>query len=67
MVEAAQAPWVRSQSRPDTNGPRSTTGTVRVTPVAGYRNVTRVPHGSVRWATPIVVFVSFLPQAMPLP
>ena len=29
----AQAPWLRSQVRPDTYGPRSMTGTVTVTPL----------------------------------
>jgi hypothetical protein len=38
----AHAPLVRSHVRPETNGPRSTTGTVSVTPL--YRNVTSVPH-----------------------
>src|SRR5207245_1096941 len=52
---------VRSNSRPATNGPRSTTGTRTERP--SQRNVTSVPHGSVRLATPIVPLVSDPPQA----
>src|SRR3954453_8325844 len=54
-----------SHVRPETYGPRSTTGAVTVLPL--YRKVTSVPHGSVRWATPTRSFVSFLPHAVPLP
>src|SRR6186997_1822300 len=51
--------------RPETYGPRSTTGTVRVTPCE--RKVTSVPHGRERWATPSSVRVRVLPQAVPCP
>lgn len=56
-----------SQLRPVTYGPRSITGTVTVLPFAGLRNVTRVPHGSVRLATPRTVVVSATPQAVRFP
>ena len=57
-----------SQVRPATYGPRSMTCVVTVWPL--YRNVTFVPHGSVRCATPTVSFWSppgIIPQAPPLP
>jgi hypothetical protein len=60
-----QAPKLRSQVRPLTYGPRSITGTVIVTPA--YRNVTSVPHGSVRWATPTSALVRVCPHAVPWP
>ena len=41
------------------------TGTVRTLPLC--RNWTFVPHGSVRWATPTMVFVYLCPHAVPLP
>ena len=46
-------PAGRSHCRPETYGPRSTTGTVIVLPLAGFLKVTLVPHGSVLWATPM--------------
>jgi len=50
--------------RPDTYGPRSMTGTVTDLPLSGLRNVTMVPQGSVRLATPITALVSAMPQAV---
>lgn len=58
-------PLLRSQVRPAAYGPRSITGADTVFPL--YRNVTIVPHGSVRWATPTRSFVSFCPHAVPFP
>jgi hypothetical protein len=50
--------------RPETYGPLSTTGAVTERPLAGLRNVTRVPHGSVRWATPTSDLVRTWPHAV---
>src|SRR3954469_13087293 len=66
-LSAAHVADVRSHVRPETYGPRSTTRTVMVRPLAGLRNVTRVPHGSDLCATPTSERVSVWPHAVPLP
>src|SRR4051794_3836929 len=62
---SVHSPLVRSHVRPETYGPRSTTGAVTTVPL--YRNCTSVPQGSVRWATPTRPFVSVSPHAVPCP
>lgn len=56
----------RSSARPATYGPRSMTATTTVRP-AGEVIATRVPQGSVRWATPSISGVYVCPQAVRLP
>ena len=54
LCRESQVPRERSHRRPLTYGPRSMTRTVTMRPLAGLRRVTRVPHGSDRWATPMI-------------